>query len=93
MGGVWHAIMHRREGDFANSKYWYRRVGKHPAMSGIDLPGGSAAAGTAIGHFDPIHFVDRVEKCHTSRSGDCPDLVALQRREWKKLFEWCAEHH
>ncbi len=31
-GSFWHAIMHRREGDFWNSKYWWRQVGKHPAL-------------------------------------------------------------
>lgn len=33
-GAFWHAIMHRREGDFWNSKYWWRQVGKHPALEG-----------------------------------------------------------
>lgn len=33
-GSYWHAIMHRREGDFWNSKYWWRQVGNHPALVG-----------------------------------------------------------
>ena len=32
-GSWWHAIVHRLEGDFWNSRYWYRRVGPHPAWS------------------------------------------------------------
>jgi len=29
-GSLWHAIMHRREGDYDNAKYWLRQVGDHP---------------------------------------------------------------
>ena len=32
-GSFVHAIMHRRELDYWNSKYWWRRVGKHPCFS------------------------------------------------------------
>ena len=90
-GSFWHAIMHRREGDFSNSKYWYRRAGHHPAMSRIDVGGGSAAAGTSIGSYEPFTFVDRVERCH-DKQAKCEELVSVQRREWAALFEWCAEH-
>lgn len=32
-GSLWHGILHRREGDYSNSRYWMRRANSHPLIS------------------------------------------------------------
>ena len=75
-GSFWHGIMHRREGDFSNSHYWFDKVGEHPAMSRID-------------GYDALDFIDAVELNSGRQS---PELVARQQAEWQALFSWCAEN-
>ena len=82
-GSFWHAIMHRREGDFSNSKYWYARCRNHPAIV--------EAGKRAKEAFDPDAFVSRVAKVHERRKDpDYEAAVRIQRIEWQALFDHCV---
>jgi hypothetical protein len=99
-GSFWHAIMHRREGDFSNSKYWYDRIDDHPL-----LPTLATRAGDVINPFpadkdvfritangwNPNAFVDLVEQVYDQPNDPRRAVaVAIQEIEWQCLFDHCT---
>lgn len=99
-GSFWHAIMHRREGDFSNSKYWYNRSLTHPVhkwMGSIassivgQNPRERQLARVLGGGWDPRAFVDLVESVHGKPADPRHAMaVRLQRAEWEGLFDYCV---
>ncbi len=78
-GSFWHAIMHRLEGDFWNSKFWYRKVGDHPVFE--SMPGQRI--------WNPCDFVDQCEAAKETGDQTTNALQSIAVSEWKTLFEHC----
>ena len=84
-GSLWHAVMHRREPDASNSKYWFRKVGSHPVVG--RLKGGSTGLGYS--YTSPRDFVDFCEQ-HRGTGAPQEELAKkVQSLEWRLLFEHC----